>query len=107
MKVVGVINSQGEFNGNKYHNLVLHCVTNNDNEKKDVCGKLTETVKVRYSDLNSLFGLGLADPADVEKIQASAFSDYIGAEISVAYNKFGAVQAITVIRMPDKSPDKK
>ena len=39
--------------------------------------------KIRYADLNTILGLGLADPADVESLKAEAFSDYVGAEIEV------------------------
>lgn len=105
MKVVGVLNSQGDFNGKRYHNLVLQVVTENTNDKKDVCGQLVDTVKIRYADLNNILGLGLADPADVEKIQADSFSDYIGAEIDVGYNKYGAVQSIKVVKAPEKPVD--
>lgn len=105
MKVVGVLNSQGDFNGNRYHNLVLQVVTENTNDKKDVCGQLVDTVKIRYADLNNILGLGLADPADVEKIQAESFSDYIGADIDVGYNKYGAVQSLKVIKAPEKAAE--
>ena len=105
MKIVGIINTQGEFNGNRYHNLVLHVTYENDNDKKDVCGMLTDTVKIRYADLDTVLNLGLADPADVERLQAESFSDYLGAEIDVAYNKFGAVQSVTVLKAPEVKPD--
>jgi len=50
-----------------------------------------------------LFGMGLADPSDAEKLQASAFDDYLGAEIDVAYNKYGAVNSVKVVAAPTKS----
>ena len=97
MKIVGIQSSQGEYNGNKYHNLVLQCTVENDNDKKDVTGLLVDTVKIRFADLNAVFSMGLADPSDAEKLTSSAFDDYIGADIDVSYNKFGAVQAVKVI----------
>lgn len=101
MKVIGIVNSQGEFQGKRYHNLVLQVVLANENENRDVCGEMVDTVKIRYADLNAILDLGLADPADAERIQAEAFADYIGCEISVGYNKYGAVQSLTVTKKPD------
>lgn len=103
MKVVGIINSSGDFNGKPYHNLVLQCTDENKNDKKDICGLIVDTVKIRYADLDAVFGMGLADPSDAEKLQASAFDDYLGAEIEVAYNKYGAVNSVKVISAPTKS----
>ena len=104
MKVVGVLNSGvGEYQGRKYHNLVLHVEYNNTNEQRDVIGVLTDTVKIRYADLNSIFNMGLADPSDAEKLGADTFSYLKGAEIEVAYNKFGAVQSVTVLEEAPKN----
>lgn len=101
MKIEGILNSQGEFNGNRYHNLVFQVTFDNPNDKKDVCGKLVDTVKIRYVDLNTILGLGLADPADAESLTAESFSDYVGAEIEVGYNKYGAVQSLKVLKAPE------
>lgn len=98
MKVIGIVNSQGDYEGRKYHNLVFHVSYENENENKDVLGVLTDTVKLRYADLNNLFNIGLADPADVEKLKASDFDEWLGAEIEVSYNKFGAVQGVKKIK---------
>lgn len=96
MKIVGIVNSQGDFNGKPYHNLVLHVTMENENTNKDVCGLLTDTIKLRYSDINDMLGLGLADPSDVEKLKAETFQQYVGKKIDVAYNKFGAVQSVKI-----------
>lgn len=107
MKVIGIVNSQGDYQGRPYHNLVFHVSYENTNANKDVCGSLTDTVKVRFADLNEMFGLGFADPADVEKLHAEDFSDYIGKEIDVAYNKFGAVQSVNIVTpKKDAQPEK-
>lgn len=103
MKILGIVNSQGDFNGNKYHNLVLHCSYPEPNANKDTCGLLVDTVKLRFTDLNSILGMGFADPSDVEKLHAEDFNHLIGAEIEVSYNKFGAVQAVKVLSSSDKS----
>lgn len=103
MKVVGIVNSGvGEYQGRKYHNLVLHVTYENDNANKDVIGVLTDTVKLRYADLNTIFNMGLDDPADAEKLGADTFDYLKGAEIEVAYNKFGAVQSITILKEAPK-----
>lgn len=107
MKVVGIVNSQGDFNGKPYHNLVFQCTAPNENANRDICGLIVDTVKVRYADLNTVLGLGLADPADAEKLTAETFSDYLGAEIEVAYNKYGAVNAIKAIKAEKPNEQKK
>ena len=106
MKVIGIVNSQGEYEGRKYHNLVLQVAAGNTNSNKDVVGKLAEVVKIRYADLNVLLGLGLADDSDVEKLTAADFDEYLGCEIDVAYNKYGAVQSIKKISEPPKTDTK-
>lgn len=106
MKVVGIANSQGEYEGRKYHNLVFQVNVENSNENKDVCGLLVDTVKIRYQDINAIFGIGLADPADVEKLKAADFDEWLNADIDVAYNKYGAVQSINKINTPAKSDTK-
>ena len=76
MKVIGIVNSRGEYEGRPYHNLVFQVAAENTNTNKDVVGMLADTVKVRYADLNTLFGLGLPDQAEVEKLTAADFDDY-------------------------------
>lgn len=107
MKILGIVNSQGDFNGNKYHNLVLHCSYKETNERKDCCGELTDVVKLRFSDLNAFFSMGLADPSEVERMSAANFDFLLGEEIEVSYNKFGAVQGIKVLDSKDKSQERK
>lgn len=104
MKVVGIVNSRGDYEGRPYHNLVFQVEVENENPNKDCVGLLTDVVKLRYSDINCLLGLGLADQADVEKLKASDFeSEFLGAEIEVAYNKYAAVQSIKVVKSPEKA----
>lgn len=102
MKVVGLVNSSGDYQGRRYHNLVIHVTYQETNGNKDVKGVLTDTVKVRYVDLDTIFGMGLADSSDAEKLGTDYFSFLLGSEIEVAYNKFGAVQAINVIEEAPK-----
>lgn len=106
MKVIGIANSQGEYEGRKYHNLVLQVNVENTNDNKDVCGMLVDTVKIRYADINAIFGIGLADPADVEKLKAADFDEWLNCEIDVAYNKYGAVQSVKKISEPPKTDTK-
>lgn len=107
MKIVGIVNSQGEYQGNRYHNLVLHCTYKEENEKIDCIGIKTDFIKLRYSDLNSLFSMGLADNRDTESLTAAKFDFLLGEEIEVNYNKFGAVQSIKVLSSKDKSNERK
>ena len=102
MKIVGIVNSKGDYQGNKYHNLVLHVTYKETNERKDCRGLLVDTIKLRFSDLNSLFSMGLADPKDVESMTSENFDYLIGSSIEVAYNKFGGVQSINVLDTSNK-----
>lgn len=102
MKVVGIINSSGDYQGRRYHNLVLHVTYKDTNGNKDIKGLLTDTVKVRYADLNTVFSMGLADPSDVERLGTDTFAYLLGSEIEVAYNKFGAVQYINVLEKKEQ-----
>ena len=106
MKVLGIVNSQGEYEGRPYHNLVFQVSVENTNDKKDVCGFLVDVVKMRYADLNVLLNIGLADPADVEHLRASDFDEWLNCEIEVAYNKYGAVQSVKKISEPPKTDTK-
>lgn len=102
MKIIGIVNSQGDYQGNKYHNLVLHVSYKETNERKDCQGLMTDTIKLRYSALNDLLSMGLADPADVEKMTSETFNYLLGKEIEVAYNKFGGIQSLKVMDTNDK-----
>lgn len=106
LKVVGILNSQGEYEGRKYHNLVFQVNVENENENRDCCGMLVDTVKIRYVDINNIFGIGLADPADVEKLKAADFDEWLNCEIDVAYNKYGAVQSVKKLSEPPKNDTK-
>lgn len=102
MKIIGIVNSMGDYQGNKYHNLVLHVSYKDTNERKDCQGLMTDKLKLRYSDLNDLLSLGLADPADVQKMTSETFNYLLGKEIEVAYNKFGGIQSLKVLDTNDK-----
>lgn len=102
MKVVGIVNLSGDYQGRRYHNLVLHVTYKEENGNKDIKGLLTDTVKIRYADLNAVLSMGLADPSDVEKCGTDTFSYLLGSEIEVAYNKFGAVQYINVLEKKEQ-----
>lgn len=97
MKVLGIVNSSGVYEGRKYHNLVLHVSYQETNGNKDFKGLMVDTVKLKYADLDVLLNMGLADPSDVEHMGTDSFSWLIGKELVVAYNKFGQVQSIDVI----------
>lgn len=96
MKILGLVNSSGDYQGHRYHNLVIHVSYVETNGNKDCKGELVDTIKLKYSDLNTLFNMGLADPSDVEKLGTDTFSYLIGKSIDVAYNKFGAVQSVQI-----------
>lgn len=106
MKVIGIVNSKGDYQGNKYHNLVLHVTYKETNERKDCRGLLVDTIKLRFADLNALFSMGLADPKDVDNMTSENFDFLLGKEIEVAYNKFGGVQTVNVLDTKDNKSTK-
>jgi len=97
MKVLGIVNSSGNYEGRNYHNLVLHVSYQETNANKDFKGLMVDTVKLKYSDLDVLLNMGLADPSDVERMNTDSFAWLIGKDICVAYNKFGQVQSVDII----------
>ena len=106
MKVIGIVNSQGEYQGTKYHNLVLYVTYKETNVLKDCRGLIADKIKLRFSDLNALFSMGLADSKDVEKMTTENFDFLLGKEIEVAYNKFGGVLTVNVLDTKDNKSTK-
>ena len=78
LEILGVTERQGNYEGNDYHNVYLHCC----NDNPDAVGKTVEQVKIRASDVMEVFGFGL------NKKKAE---ELLGKKIRVYYNRFGVV----------------
>ena len=84
MTVVGIQEKKGEYNGNAYHNYLIHCLKDDDN----ALGQVPETVKVKFASVKEVFGkvMSIAD-----------FDALIGCEIRAYYDKFGNATEVRVI----------
>lgn len=84
MKVVGIIQKKGEYQGREYNNLMIHCIVSD----RRAVGELTEVLKVRMSAVDEIFGKRMTD-AD--------FDDLVGKEIRASYNRYGNVELIDIL----------
>lgn len=84
MKVIGVQFKKGNYQGTDYHNVLLHC-TKKDGE---AFGELTELVKVKFSEVQEVFGKALS---------SADWQNLIGKSIEYYCDKFGKVLKVNVI----------
>lgn len=83
MVVLGVQEKRGQYQGNDYHNVMLHC----SKEDSDCYGVITEVIKVKFSNVSEVFG---------KVMSASDWSNLIGCSIIANYNRFGNIEHISV-----------
>lgn len=88
MKVIGVVQKKGNYNGVDYDNFVLHCTKKDSN----AFGELTELVKVKNSDVEEVFKKPMRD---------LDWDNLIGKEIEYFCDKFGKVLRVNIIH-PNK-----
>jgi len=91
MRVVGVQQRSGEYQGNKYDNFLIHCLKEDD----DCLGEISEIVKVKASKVKEIFG---------RQMQPEDWQNLIGKEIRQYCDKYG--QTIEV-RVVEPEPAKK
>lgn len=90
MTVVGIQEKKGEYNGNAYHNYLLHCLKVDDNS----LGQISEIVKVKASNMREVFGR----PMDLPELDA-----LIGEEIRCYYDKFGNASEIRLVEKAEQA----
>lgn len=83
MKLIGVQEKKGEYQGTNYHNIILHVTKQDDN----ALGAVTETVKVKRASVTEVFG---------KDMQSKDFEAALGKDINVFYNRYGTPQSITI-----------
>lgn len=81
LKVVGITESKGTFEGNPYDNIVLHCA--NDIELGKGFGQFTQVVKVKRSLMLQNWNM-----ADLKGL--------VGKSVEVYYDKYQKVDLIKV-----------
>lgn len=85
MFVSGVKRATGNYNGNDYDNMMIHCHCINDGSM--LCGDPVDIVKIKTPIFNDIIGrLGV-------KVE-----DLVGKHIRVYYNKYGAADGFDILK---------
>lgn len=90
MKVVGIAEKKGEYQGTAYHNYMIHCLKDDD----EALGQISEVLKVKVAKVKEVFG---------RPMEYYDLDDLIGAEIRCYYDKFGAPSEIRVVEKSDSA----
>lgn len=87
VKVIGIQEKLGKYEGHEYHNFILHCTKEEDGS----LGLVTELVKIKAFDVNTVFDrcMGSAD-----------WKNLIGKEIKYFCDKYGKVIDVRVLDSP-------
>ena len=72
MVICGIAHREGEYNGQKYNNYMLHCLRNADEGKGEI-GQISEVLKVSSSVFEGLVGID------------------VGVNVLPLYDKFGRI----------------
>lgn len=84
MKVVGIQEKSGNYQGSDYHNYLLHCLKDDDN----ALGQVSEIIKIKFANVKEVFG---------KPMSLDDFNGLIGQEIRCYYNRFGQATEIRVV----------
>ena len=95
-KVIGILNSQGVYKDNPYHNLMIQVEYKDENQNKDCIGTMVDAIKVKFSRIGEIFHLD-ENQAQIETLKASYFQFLVGKQIKVYYDRYGSVDGITVL----------
>ena len=85
MKVVGIQEKKGNYQGTDYHNYLIHCLKDDE----EALGQISEVVKVKYAKAKEVFG---------RVMSAHDLNELIGKEIRCYYDRYGAATEIRVIK---------
>lgn len=86
MKVIGIQERSGEYQGNKYHNVMIHCTKESD----DSYGEITEVIKVKFSNVREVFGKAMS---------SADWQNLISKNIFVNYDRYGVVQFVQIVEV--------
>lgn len=83
VKVVGVSEKNGVYEGRDYHNVYLHTLSEDEN----CFGHIAEQIKIKFANVASVFGKAMS---------AADWQSLVGKTICPYYNRFGNVEKIDV-----------
>jgi len=87
MKIIGVTDLSGNYQGNDYHNIVVHCTEPFNNEKST--GLRTESFKIKYSIITEIFG---------KPLTSKELAAFVGQEANFYYDKFNHVNLVQFVQ---------
>jgi len=93
LKIVGVQRKTGEYQGNHYDNIMIHCLQDECNPPC-IAGSITEFIKIKYAELGQVFGGAMKTDND--------FRALIGMQLIPFYDKFGRVLRAEVVDYVEK-----
>lgn len=85
IKVVGVSERSGNYQGFDYHNVYIHV----NREDNNAFGVIAEQIKIKFAQVPNVFGKAMS---------AADWQALVGKDISVSYNRFGNCEAINIIK---------
>lgn len=85
MKVVGIQEKKGNYQGTEYHNYLIHCLKDDE----EAIGQISEVVKVKFVKAKEVFG---------RVMSADDFNALIGKEIRCYFDCYGVTTEIRVIK---------
>ena len=87
LTLIGVQRKSGQYNGNVYDNIVLHC-SNDCPNTSTICGDVVETYKIKVQKVRDVFDGLISSDAD--------WRELLGKKIEVFCDRYGAPQKIIV-----------
>lgn len=87
MKIIGVADSSGNYQGNDYHNIIFHCTEPLDSDKST--GLRTESFKVKHKIIEEIFG---------KPLNSKELAAFVGQEANFYYDKFNHVNLVQFVQ---------
>lgn len=84
MKVIGIGEKIGTYEGTEYHNVMIHCTKEDDS----CMGVVTEVVKIKFNNVHEIFG---------NPMSSADWQALLGKNIVVNYNRYGTVQNVSIL----------
>lgn len=93
VKIVGVSESKGKYQGYDFHNLVVHV----ERSDRNCLGVRAEQKKVKWTNLDYVFGLGNLSSSDIAKLKIADFQNIVGKEADLFFDQYGNLEKLDLI----------